>query len=152
LDLPEDIGIDEAYEEITEAQEAAAQEKLKSKWSRLEALAGAEDRLKRVAQDFIQHYEERQRAIFGKAMMVVMSRRIAVDLYEQIIKLRPDWHLEDDDKGSIRIVMTGSSSNPEHWQKYVGTKRRRDYLARRMKDPEDALQIVIVCDMWLTGF
>lgn len=152
LNLPEDIDIDDTYETITEEQEASTQEHLKSKWSRLEALAGAEDRLKMLAKDFVQHYEERQQAIFGKAMMVVMSRRIAVDLYEQITKLRPDWHHEDDDQGVIKIVMTGSSSDPEHWQQHVGTKRRRDYLARRMKDPEDALRIVIVCDMWLTGF
>ena len=152
LNLPEDIDIDASYEEITENQEETDQERLKSKWSRLEALAGAEDRLKTLAQDFVHHYEERQQAIFGKAMLVVMSRRIAVDLYEQITRLRPDWHSEDDSKGVIKVVMTGSSSDPAHWQQHVGNKRRRDYLAKRMKDPDDELQIVIVRDMWLTGF
>ncbi|ARU61685.1 DEAD/DEAH box helicase [Tumebacillus avium] len=144
--------IDEEYEEITEYQEYTQQERLKSKWARLEALAGAEKRVKLVAQDIVNHYEQRQGAMFGKAMVVVMSRRIAIDLYKAIVALRPDWHSDDDSEGKIKIVMTGSSSDPEEWQPYIGTKRRREYLAKRMKDVNDPLQIVIVRDMWLTGF
>src|SRR5690606_24422848 len=90
--------------------------------------------------------------MFGKSMIVVMSRRIAIDLYKEIIKLRPEWHSDDDKKGVIKIVMTGTSSDPEHWQPFIGNKKRRDDLARRMKDVNDELKIVIVRDMWLTGF
>jgi len=152
LDLPEGLNLDGEYEEITEHQEQTDQDRLKSKWSRLEALAGAENRLVNMAKDIVAHFETRQEAMFGKAMIVAMSRRVAIDLYEQIIKLRPEWHSDDDDKGVIKIVMTGSSSDPEHWQKFIGNKKRRDHLARRMKDNQDELKIVIVRDMWLTGF
>ncbi|MBJ8104818.1 type I restriction endonuclease subunit R [Bacillus cereus group sp. N8] len=152
LDLPDGLAIDEDYEDITEDQETAVKEKLKSKWSRLEAIAGAESRIEKMAQDIIHHYEERQKAMFGKSMVVVMSRRIAIDLYKEIIKLRPDWHSDDDDKGVIKIVMTGSSSDPVEWQPFIGNKKRREFLARRMKDNDDPLKIVLVRDMWLTGF
>jgi type I restriction enzyme R subunit len=144
--------IDSAYEEITEYQEVTQKERLKSKWARLEALAGSEKRIKAIAKDMVAHYEQRQQGMFGKAMIVVMSRRIAIDLYKAIIELRPDWHSDDDSEGKIKIVMTGSSSDPEEWQKFIGTKRRREYFAKRMKDLNDPLQIVIVRDMWLTGF
>lgn len=152
LDLPEGLDIDAEYDEITEFQEQTDRERLKSKWSRLEALAGAKQRLQRLATDMVNHFEARQEAMFGKSMIVVMSRRIAIDLYQEIIKLRPDWHSDDDDKGVIKIVMTGTSSDPEHWQQFIGNKKRRDHLARRMKDEHDELKIVIVRDMWLTGF
>jgi len=152
LDLPEDLNLDDEYEDITEYQEESDQERLKSKWSRLEALAGAESRLEVLAKDLVNHYEARQEAMFGKAMIVAMSRRIAIDLYKQIIKLRPEWHSDDDDKGVIKIVMTGSSSDPEEWQQFIGNKTRRDHLARRMKNNDNELKIVIVRDMWLTGF
>jgi type I restriction enzyme R subunit len=144
--------IDNEYEEITEYQEYMQQERLKSKWARLEALAGAEKRVKLVAKDIVNHHEQRNGAMFGKAMVVVMSRRIAIDLYKAIIAIRPDWHSDDDSQGKIKIVMTGTSSDPEEWQPYIGNKRRREYLAKRMKDLDDPLQIVIVRDMWLTGF
>ncbi|WP_328802895.1 type I restriction endonuclease subunit R [Saccharibacillus alkalitolerans] len=144
--------IDSAYEEITEYQEMSEKEKLKSRWARLEALAGSEKRIKKVAADMVNHYKERQKGMAGKAMIVVMSRRIAIDLYKAIIELEPDWHSEDDDKGKIKIVMTGTSSDPQEWQPYIGTKRRREYFAKRMKDLNDPLEIVIVRDMWLTGF
>ncbi|WP_429845136.1 type I restriction endonuclease subunit R [Brevibacillus sp. FIR094] len=144
--------IDEEYEEITEYQEVSQQEKLKSRWARLEALAGSEKRIKQVAKDMVNHYEQRKGAMYGKAMIVVMSRRIAIDLYKEIITLRPDWHSDDDNEGKIKIVMTGSSSDPAEWQPYIGTKRRREHLAKRMKDLNDPLEIVIVRDMWLTGF
>ena len=154
LDMPEDdaLDIDTEYDELTEHQEFDEREKLKSKWSRLEALAGASDRVRRLAKDMVDHFEKRQGAMFGKAMSVVMSRRIAIDLYKEIIKLRPDWHSDDDDKGAIKVVMTGSSSDPEDWHKFTGNKRRREYFAKRMKDNNDPLKFVIVRDMWLTGF
>lgn len=152
LELPEGLDIDDEYDEITEYQEQSDQERLKSKWSRLEALAGAEQRLHKLAEDIVSHYEARQNAMFSKAMIVVMSRRIAIDLYAEIVKLRPDWHSDEDDQGVIKIVMTGTSSDPEHWQQFIGNKGRRDKLARRMKDNNDELKIVIVRDMWLTGF
>lgn len=152
LDLPDGIDLDPDYDEITEDQEMTVREKLKSKWSRLEALAGAESRVQKLAADIIRHFEERQSAIKGKGMIVTMSRRIAIDLYKEIVKLRPDWHSDDDDKGVIKIVMTGSSSDPADWQPFIGNKARRDFLARRMKDNNDELKLVIVRDMWLTGF
>ena len=152
LDLPEGLDIDSEYDEITEFQEESDREKLKSKWSRLEALVGAEQRLQKLAADTVNHFESRQDAMFGKSMIVVISRRIAIDLYQEIIKLRPKWHSDDDKKGVIKIVMTGTSSDPEHWQPFIGNKKRRDDLARRMKDVNDELKIVIVRDMWLTGF
>lgn len=152
LELPEGLNLDDQYEEITEDQEQNIKESLKSKWSRLEAVAGANSRVKRLAEDIVKHYEEREAAMFGKSMVVVMSRRIAIDLYKEIVALRPDWHSDEDDKGVIKIVMTGSSSDPAEWQPFIGNKRRREYLARRMKDNEDPLKIVIVRDMWLTGF
>lgn len=144
--------IDSEYEDITEYQEYTQRERLKSRWARLEALAGAEKRVRKVAQDVVEHFEQRQKAGFGKAMIVVMSRRIAIDMYKAIVALRPDWHSDDDNEGKIKIVMTGSSSDPEEWQPFIGNKRRREHLAKRMKDVNDPLQIVIVRDMWLTGF
>jgi type I restriction enzyme R subunit len=144
--------IDHEYEDITEYQEYTQKERLKSKWARLEALAGTEKRIKQVAKDIVEHFEQRQKAIFGKAMIVVMSRRIAIDMYKAIVALRPDWHSDDDSEGKIKIVMTGSSSDPPEWQPFIGNKQRREYLAKRMKDVNDPLQIVIVRDMWLTGF
>ncbi|MGN4271786.1 type I restriction endonuclease subunit R [Bacillus cereus group sp. BCN115] len=152
LELPEGLSIDDDYEDITEDQETSVKEKLKSKWSRLEAIAGAGSRVEKMAQDIVHHYEERQQAMFGKSMLVVMSRRIAINLYKEIVKLRPDWHSDDDDKGVIKIVMTGSSSDPVEWQPFIGNKKRREFLARRMKNNDDPLKIVIVRDMWLTGF
>ncbi|AOM82209.1 type I restriction endonuclease subunit R [Salisediminibacterium beveridgei] len=152
LGLPENLDLDTELDEITEHQEMDEREKLKSKWSRLEALAGAEQRVEMLAKDVVDHFEKRQKAMYGKGMIVVMSRRIAIDLYKAIMKLRPDWHSDDDDKGQIKIVMTGTSSDPSDWQQFIGNKRRREYLAKRMKDLNDELKLVIVRDMWLTGF
>ena len=154
LELPESERpkIDAEFEEITEYQEETYKEKQKSKWSRLEAIVGAEKRIKLIAKDIVEHYEKRQEAAFGKAMAVVMSRRIAVDLYNEIIALRPEWHSDSDNEGVIKIVMTGSASDPQDWQKHIGNKARRKLLAKRMKDENDPLKIVIVRDMWLTGF
>lgn len=152
LELPEGLSIDDDYEEITENQESSMKEKLKSKWSRLEAVAGADSRIEKIAQNIVHHYEERTKALFGKSLVVVMSRRIAVDLYKAIINIRPEWHSDDDDKGVIKIVMTGSSIDPIELQPFIGNKKRHEFLARRMKDDNDSLKIVLVRDMWLTGF
>lgn len=152
LVLPEDINIDDDYEDITEDQEDTMKDKLKSKWSRIEAVAGSGSRLEKLAQDMVTHFEERLEGMDGKAMAVVMSRRIAVNLYNEIIKLRPEWHSEDDNKGVIKVVMTGSSSDPEEMQPFVKSKKVRKLYERRMKDVNDPLKIVIVRDMWLTGF
>ncbi|MEG2323726.1 MAG: type I restriction endonuclease subunit R [Anaerovoracaceae bacterium] len=157
LELSEDLKpkIDNDYDDITEYQESSQREKLKSKWSRLEAIVGATERVKLVAKDIVEHFEKRQASqetIEGKGMIVCMSRRIAIDLYKEIIALRPDWHSDDLMGGKIKVVMTGSSSDPADWQQYIGTKSTRETLAKRMKDKNDPLQLVIVRDMWLTGF
>ncbi|WP_175615438.1 type I restriction endonuclease subunit R [Piscibacillus halophilus] len=144
--------IDQEFEEITEDQEESSREKYKSKWSRLEAIVGSPSRIEKLAKDIVNHYEEKSKTIDGKAMVVAMSRRICVDLYDEIIKLRPDWHSDDDDKGKIKVVMTGSAADEESLQRHIGGKKRRDLLAKRMKDNSDELKIVIVRDMWLTGF
>ena len=152
LNLPQNLDLDEAYNDITEDQEEDVKQRLKSKWSRIEALAGAKPRVEALAKDIIQHFETRQRAMKGKGMIVTMSRRIAVDLYDEIIRLKPEWHSDDDDKGVIKVVMTGSSSDPTSFQRHIGPKKRRNVLEKRMKDVNDELQLVIVRDMWLTGF
>lgn len=133
-------------EELTETQKA------KAKWTQLEALIGSENRIKNVAGDIIQHFDQRQEVFEGKGMIVAMSRRIAADLYEAIIKLKPEWHSDDLDKGVIKVVMTSSSSDGPKIAKHHTTKQQRRTLADRMKDPDDELKLVIVRDMWLTGF
>jgi type I restriction enzyme R subunit len=153
LDEAEKPRLDEEFEEITETEEdEARKQRLRSKWASLEALVGAEKRIRLVAEDLVEHFERRQEALFGKAMVVCMSRRICVAMYEAITRLRPDWHSEDDAKGKIKVVMTGSASDPPEWQPHVRNKAARDLLARRFKDPDDELHLVIVRDMWLTGF
>ncbi|HFE7938500.1 type I restriction endonuclease subunit R [Staphylococcus caprae] len=152
LNLPQSLDLDEAYNDITEDQEEDVKQRLKSKWSRIEALAGAKPRVEALAKDIIQHFETRQQAMKGKGMIVTMSRRIAVDLYDEIIRLKPEWHSDDDNKGVIKVVMTGSSSDPASFQRHIGPKKRRNVLEKRMKDVNDELQLVIVRDMWLTGF
>jgi type I restriction enzyme, R subunit len=152
LDQSKRPQLDEDFEEATEGEELDHKEKLKTKWAALEALVGAEQRIAVVAQDLVSHFERRLEALDGKAMVVCMSRRICVDLYTAIIKLRPDWHHADDDKGLIKIVMTGSASDPAEWQPHIRNKPRREGLAKRFKDDRDPFKIVIVRDMWLTGF
>ncbi len=144
--------LDPDFEEATEGEEVEHKEKLKTKWAALEALVGAEERVELVAEDLVNHFERRLEAMDGKAMVVCMSRRICVDLYNAIVRLRPDWHHEDDDKGIIKVVMTGSASDHLHWQPHIRSKARREDLAKRFKDPKDSLKVVIVRDMWLTGF
>ncbi|CXX13777.1 type I restriction-modification system endonuclease (fragment) [Staphylococcus aureus] len=152
LNLPQNLDLDEAYNDITEDQKEDVKQHLKSKWSRIEALAGAKPRVEALAKDIIQHFETRQQAMKAKGMIVTMSRRIAVDLYDEIIRLKTEWHLDDDDKGVIKVVMTGSSSDPASFQRHIGPKKRRNLLEKHMKDVNDELQLVIVRDMWLTGF
>ena len=144
--------IDPEFEEVTEGEEVEKKQKLKSKWARLEALMGSEKRMAQVANDIVNHFERRLEAMDGKGMIVSMSRRICVDLYQAITRLRPEWHHEDEDKGAIKIVMTGAASDPPEWQQHIGNKARREALASRFKDPSDPLKLVIVRDMWLTGF
>ena len=138
--------------ELTEDEALDEQEQLKRKWASIEALVGSEKRLRLVAEDLVCHYEDRVQALDGKAMIVGMSRRICIALYNEIIRLRPDWHSDDDQQGRIKIVMTGAASDPQDWQPHIGGKARRELLAKRAKDPDDALKLVIVRDMWLTGF
>lgn len=144
--------VDEEFEEVTEDEEESRKEKLKTKWAALEALVGDKGRIKLVAQDLVDHFEKRTEVLFGKAMVVCMSRRICVDLYNAIVDLRPEWHNEDDDEGEIKIVMTGSASDNPDWQQHIRNKKRRDDLAKRFKNTTDPFKIVIVRDMWLTGF
>ena len=144
--------LDGAFDEITEGQEEEGKEKLKTKWSALEALVGAERRITLVADDIIKHFEARLDVIDGKAMIVCMSRRICVEMYKALTALRPDWHDDADDKGAIKIVMTGSAEDRLDMQPHIRSKARREALAKRFKKPEDPLKVVIVRDMWLTGF
>jgi len=144
--------IDDEFEEITEGQEEYERDKNRAKWSKMEAIVGSPNRIKSLAEDIVNHYEIKSQSIEGKAMVVCMSRRICVELYDAIIKLRPDWHSDDTDKGKIKVVMTGSAADNENFQKHLGGKQRRDLLAKRMKNFNDELKIVIVRDMWLTGF
>lgn len=144
--------LDPEFEEITEGEEESDKQKLKSKWAALEAMVGTEKRLGLIAQDVVDHFEKRLGAMEGKAMVVCMSRRICVDLYRAIVKLRPEWHNDKDGKGAIKIVMSGSASDDPAWQPHIRTKSQQEAIAKRFKDPKDELKIVIVRDMWLTGF
>lgn len=144
--------LDELAEEITEKVEQDVADKAKSRWARLEAIVGAEDRLDLIAEDIVEHWQKRREAMIGKAMIVTMSRRIAVRLYEKIVALRPDWHSDDPTQGKIKIVMTGSAADPAEFQPHIYSKDVRKDLKARAKNPEDPLEIVIVRDMWLTGF
>lgn len=152
LDERERPRIDPEFEEVTEGEEVERKERLKTKWAQLEAIVGTEKRLRLIAQDIVDHFERRLETLEGKAMAVCMSRRICVDLYREIVRLRPEWHDDADDRGQIKVVMTGSASDPPDWQPHIRDKRRREFLANRFRDPNDPLKIVIVRDMWLTGF
>ena len=144
--------VDHDFEEATEGEEIDRKEKLRTKWAAMEAIVGTEKRLGTVAKDLVKHFEERLETMDGKAMIVCMSRRICVDLYKEIVKLRPTWHNENDDAGVLKIVMTGSATDGPEWQQHIRDKRRREALAKRFKDAKDPFKIVIVRDMWLTGF
>jgi type I restriction enzyme R subunit len=144
--------LDEEVEELAEDEEEDQQARLKSRWAALEKVVGAEPRIARVAADIVAHFEERNKAQDGKAMVVAMSREICVHLYNEIVKLRPDWHDTDPEKGAIKIVMTGSASDKALLRPHIYSKPVKKRLEKRFKDPADPLQIVIVRDMWLTGF
>jgi type I restriction enzyme R subunit len=152
LDEDEKPKLDAEVEALTEDEAEDQQERFKRKWSTVEALVGSDKRLALVAADLVQHFEDRVAGLDGKAMVVCMSRRICVALYDAIIKLRPDWHSADDTAGTVKIVMTGAASDLPEWQSHIGNKARRDLLAKRARDPKDPLKLVIVRDMWLTGF
>ena len=152
LDEDEKPNIDTEFEEATEGEEVERREKLKTKWAQLEAVVGAEKRVNQIAEDIVDHFEQRLEALDGKAMIVCMSRRICIDLYRELTRLRPGWHDDADDKGTIKVVMTGSASDPPDWQPHIRNKARREELAKRFRDAGDPLQVVLVRDMWLTGF
>ena len=154
IELPEEQKphIDAEIDDLTEDAAAGEQERIKRKWATVEALVGSRARLELVAADIVRHFEARLAALDGKAMIVCMSRRICVALYREIIALRPDWHSDDDAAGAVKVVMTGDASDPADWQPHVGPKGRRDLLAKRAKNAKDPLRLVIVRDMWLTGF
>ena len=144
--------IDDDFEELTEGEEVEEKEKLKTKWARLEKIVGSQKRIGRIAKDIINHWNQRINTIEGKAMIVCMSRRICIDLHNEIVKLKPEWYNKEDNKGEIKVIMTGSSSDPVDWQEHIRTKQRRKEIGERMKNASDPLKIVIVRDMWLTGF
>ena len=144
--------IDPEFEEATEGEEVERKEKLKSRWAQLEAVVGSDNRVKLIARDLVDHFENRLSTMEGKAMVVCMSRRICVELYREIAALRPQWHGDTDELGSMKVIMTGSASDPMEWQGHIRNKKRREDMALRFRDPKDPFQIVIVRDMWLTGF
>jgi type I restriction enzyme R subunit len=152
LDEAEKPKVDPSFEEVTEGEEIERKESLKSKWAQLEAVVGAEKRIRLIAADLVKHYEDRVSAMDGKAMIVCMSRRICVDLYDALVALRPEWPGRDDNEGALKIVMTGSATDPLAWQRHIRNKPAREALANRFRDPADPFKIVIVRDMWLTGF
>ncbi|MCY4559117.1 MAG: type I restriction endonuclease subunit R [Chloroflexi bacterium] len=152
LDDEELPAVDAGFEEVTEGEEIERKERLKTKWAQLEAVVGAEDRLALIAEDIVLHFESRLEAMEGKAMVVCMSRRICIDLYAALLRLRPEWEHAEDERGSLKVVMTGAASDPVDWQPHIRNKPRREVLAKRFRDPADPLRMVLVRDMWLTGF
>jgi type I restriction enzyme R subunit len=154
LNLDEELKpqLDSGFEEATETEEISRRERLKTRWAAVEAIVGTENRVKAIAKDLVDHFEERQRGMIGKGLIVCMSRRICVELYREIAALRPDWHGDEDADGAIKIVMTGNATDPLDWQPHIRNKQRREGVGERFKNPKDPLKLVIVRDMWLTGF
>lgn len=154
LDLnPKTISdLDKDFDEVTEGEEQSRKEKIKSEWGRLEAVVGSDTRIKQTAKDIVNHFESRLEAIDGKAMVVCMSRRICVELHKEIKKLKPKWYNKEDDKGFMKVIMTGSASDGLEWQEHIRDKRRRKELGEMFKDPESSFRLALVRDMWLTGF
>jgi type I restriction enzyme R subunit len=144
--------IDPDFEEVVESEEVGRKEQLKSKWAQLEKIVGAEPRVKMIARDLVDHFENRLSAMDGKAMVVCMSRRICVELYKELAALRPSWVTDNDATGQMKVIMTGSASDPLDWQPHVRNKKAREELANRFRSPKDPFKLVIVRDMWLTGF
>jgi len=152
LDARQAPHLDDDFAEITEDQEGETRERLKTKWAALEALVGTRERLRRVAADIVAHWEARLEALDGKAMIVCMSRRICVELYDELVRLRPAWGGGEGDDAPLKVVMTGSASDKAFMQPHIHSKAHRETLAERFKDPDDPFRVVIVRDMWLTGF
>lgn len=152
LNAAERPKIDPKFEEATEGEEVERKEKLKTKWAQLEAVVGSENRLRLIARDLVAHFEDRLAVMDGKTMVVCMSRRICVELYREIAALRPHWHADADDEGSMKVIMTGTASDPIEWQGHIRNKKRREGMALRFRAPKDPFRLVIVRDMWLTGF
>lgn len=148
----EKVKLDEKFEEVTEGEEVTQRQQLRAKWTRLEAIVGNPHRIAKIAEDLVNHFETRSAVMDGKGMIVCMSRRICVDLYNAIIKIRPNWHRDNDSEGQIKIVMTGNASDTLEWQQHIRNKERRKAIGTRLKNPNDPLKLVIVRDMWLTGF
>ena len=144
--------IDREFEDVTEGEETKEKDKLKSKWARVEKVVGTPKRIGRIARDIIRHFEDRTSVLEGKGMIVCMSRRICVDLYNEIIRLKSEWHDQDDEKGTIKVVMTGSASDPREWQEHIRNKSRRKNIGDNFKDPKHELKLIIVRDMFLTGY
>jgi len=148
----EKVKLDEQFEELTESEELSNPQQLRAKWARMEAIVGNPNRLKKIAEDLVAHFEQRNAILDGKAMIVCMSRRICVELYEAIVRIRPAWHSDEDETGTIKVVMTGSSSDALHMQPHIRSKSKRKAIGERLKNPADSLKLAIVRDMWLTGF
>lgn len=144
--------IDRDFDELTKGEELSRKEELKGKWAQAEAIVGNEKRIKRIAEDIVEHFENRLSVMDGKGIVVTMSRRIAVELHDALVEIRPDWYSEDDKQGFLKVVMSGSATDEVAWQKHIRNKQKRKELAEHMKKTDSALKLVIVCDMWLTGF
>jgi type I restriction enzyme R subunit len=155
-----DLGMDEStkrwldaeVDDLLEGEESSRQGQLKAEYAQKEAIVGNAERLNTIALDIIEHFEARQSVLVGKGMIVTMSRAIAAELYEKIVAYRPEWHGDDDSEGVIKVIITGSASDPEHLQPSIRNKQRIKAIEKRIKNPDDKLELVIVCDMWLTGF
>lgn len=154
LELPDaqKARVDDDFEDVVEDEDAVTQQKLRSRWARLEALVGTKKRLRLVARDIVDHFRKRLEILDGKAMIVCMSRQVAVDMYRQIIRLRPDWHSHEEDEGAIKVIISGGAEEEAHFQPHLRNKKAMEAIAKRFKNPDDELKVVIVCDMWLTGF
>ncbi len=144
--------IDSDFDDATEGEEIDRKEKMKSKWAQLEAIVGTDSRIELIAKDIVEHFEQRLSIMDGKAMVVCMSRRIAVELYNAVLSLRPCWQGDGDSQSIVNVVMTGSAADPAEWQQHIRNKQGREELAKRFRNPEDPFKLVIVRDMWLTGF
>lgn len=144
--------LDEEVDDLLEGEEMSRQDKLKAEYAQKEAIVGNSERLRLIAKDIVKHFENRLLALEGKGMVVTMSRHIAADLYDKIVEIRPEWHSDDDAKGAVKVIMTGSASDEAHLQQHIRGKQRIQTIEKRIKDAGSDLKLVIVCDMWLTGF
>ena len=144
--------IDRDFDELTKGEELTRREELKGKWAQAEAIVGNNKRIKRIAEDIVEHFENRLSVMDGKGMVVTMSRRIAVELHDAIVEIRPEWYSSNDKEGFLKVVMSGSATDDVEWQQHIRNKERRKVLAEHMKKADSPLKLVIVCDMWLTGF